>query len=118
LNVAIRSRLQAAVAALCDRELQERLWVRGERHNAEELTFDDAVLFIIDELATSNPAELVGHVLLDETELEAFLRLSKALEALVDAIGDHGTFADARNSGRVWQECVDAATDLKRRLGG
>jgi len=118
LNVAIRSRLKAAVAALCNRELQERLWLRGERHNAEELTFDDAVLFIIDELATSNPADLVGHVLLDDSELEAFLRLSKALEALVDAIGDRGTFLDARNSGQVWQRCVDAAADLKHRLGG
>jgi len=118
LNAAIRSRLKAAVAALCNSELQERLWLQGERRNADELTFDDAVLLMIDELAASNPAELVGHVLLDETEWEAFLRLSKALEALVDAIGDRGTFADARNSGQVWQECVDAATDLKRLLDG
>jgi hypothetical protein len=108
----IRSRLRDAVDALTDDELQERLWLRGDRLTADELTFDDAVLFIIDELATPHPDELIDHVLRDETELQAFLGLVSALDRLVTVIGERGTYADAMKAGAPWHESVDAARPL------
>jgi hypothetical protein len=113
INEHIRARLKAAVDALCDDELHQRLWLHGERLSPDELTFDDAVLFVIDELSASDPTELVGHFLMDERELAAFLYLSHALELLVASIGEDGTFADAVTSGSPWQQCVDAARSVQ-----
>lgn len=113
VNPHIRARLREAVAALCDDELHDRLWIHGNRASDRELTFDDAVLFIIDELGTGSPDELVGHLLVDETELPAFLRLSRALEGVVAAIGDRGTFQDAVRLGRPWQDALEAARSLR-----
>ena len=113
MNQYIRSRLRSAVDALCDEELQERLWVRGERESNSELTFDDAVLLVIDELATTRPSDLVGHVLVDDAELLAFLRLSTSLDALVAVIGDRGTYEDAVATGLPWQEVLAAAQSLR-----
>ena len=112
MNAAIRSRLREAVAALSDEELHDRLWLRGERMNSNELTFDDAVLLIIDELSSADPVELIGHVLKNDEELALFLRLSSCLERLVAVIGIHGTYDDAIQSGSVWQDCVVASMTL------
>lgn len=60
LNEGMRERLRESTAALGDSDLGERLWLRGERQSPSEPTFDDVVLFIVDELATNAPAELVG----------------------------------------------------------
>jgi len=75
LNPHIRSRLCDAVAALSDEELHERRWLRGVMMNEDEMDFDDAVLLVVDELATPDPRELIGHVLVDERELAAFVAL-------------------------------------------
>jgi hypothetical protein len=112
INSHIRSRLRDAVDALTDGELHERLWLRGDRLTADEPTFDDAVLFIIDELATPHPDELIGHVLRDGTELQAFLGLASALDRLMAVIGERGTYADAVKAGAPWRESVDAARSL------
>jgi len=112
LNEAIRERLRESVAAICDADLRERLWLRGERKNADEPTFDDVVLFIVDELATSNPTELVGHALLDDRELAAFLALSAALDELVEATGDRLTYENAVATGALWQNCLASAQAL------
>ena len=77
------------------------------------MDFDDAVLLVVDELATPDPRELIGHVLVDERELAAFVHLSDALESLITTIGKFGTFQDAVNSGKNWQECLDAAQTLR-----
>lgn len=113
MNKHIRARLSVAVAALCDDELHDRLWLRGVMLSPDELDFDDAVLLVIDELETPDPTELIGHIFADERELAAFLRLSGALESLVAAIGKYGGFEDAVRSGPLWQECVAAARSLK-----
>lgn len=117
VNPHIRSRLRDAVAALCDKALHERLWIRGDRLDDSELTFDDAVLLVVDELATPHPDELVGHVLIDGTELGAFLALTDALNRLLDIIGEHGTYADALNAGALWRSVVEAARSLRDLLG-
>jgi hypothetical protein len=113
VNPHIRSRLSDAVAALSDEELHERRWLRGVMMNEDEMDFDDAVLLVVDEFATPDPRELIGHVLVDERELAAFVHLSDALERLVTTIGKFGTFQDAVNSGKIWQECLDAAQTLR-----
>ncbi len=112
----IRSRLRHAVDALCNEELQVRLWLGGERQSSDELTFDDAVLFVLDELLTADPGELVGHVLNDEEELACFLHLSCTLDKLLTVIGVHGTFEDAVQSGSTWQGCLAAAKTLRGSL--
>jgi hypothetical protein len=108
-----RARLREALDALFDDELHDRLWVHGNRANDREENFDDVVLFIIDELATGSPDELVGYVLVDEAELRTFLRLSRALEGVVDVIGNRGTYQDAVRSGRPWQAVLEAARSLR-----
>jgi hypothetical protein len=118
INPHIRARLRDATAAICDQELHERLWLRGDRATDSEMTFDDAVLVVIDELATPQPEELVGHVLATDTELAAFLRLSKVLNELVDTIGDHGTYADALKAGASWHAVEGAARSLEALLDG
>jgi hypothetical protein len=102
-----------AVDALSDSELQERLWLRGERLNEHEPGFSDAVAVVIDELENSNPAELIGYVLRDERELVKFERLAASLNDLVDLIGPLGSFQDAVNTGKPWAECVNAARSLR-----
>lgn len=44
----MRARLKHAIDTLCDADLQERLWIHGERSSAAELGFDDTLLFVID----------------------------------------------------------------------
>ena len=56
----MRARLFVAASSLCDQELQDRLWRRGERVNDEEEGFEDTILFVIDELDWPTPTELVG----------------------------------------------------------
>jgi hypothetical protein len=112
VNPHIRSRLRDAVGALCDDDLHERLWIRGDRRDNSELTFDDAVLLVIDELATPDPDELVGHVLVNGAELKAFVYLTGALNRLLAIIGQHGTYADALKSGTPWQAVMRDARSL------
>jgi hypothetical protein len=116
MNRHIRKRLYDAVTALVDEELHERLWLHGERQSGDELTFDDALLFVIDQLSTDDPSELIGHMLVDQAELETFLRLSIALERVASIIGDRGTFQDAVASGEPWRHAVAAAESLRRQL--
>jgi hypothetical protein len=116
VNPNIRSRLRGAVGALCDDDLHERLWVRGDRRDNSELTFDDAVLLVVDELATPHPDELVGHVLLNGAELKAFVDLTEALNHLLAIIGEHGTYADALKSGAPWRAVMRDARSLGRLL--
>jgi len=113
VNEAVRARLRDAVDALLNDDLHERLWLRGERRDAAEPTFDDVVLFIVDELATPQPTELVGHVLVDERELDAFVRLAKALERLVSTGDTRLGFADVVHAGPEWQTILKAARDLR-----
>jgi hypothetical protein len=112
----LRSRLRAAAAAFRDDELHERLWLRGKRISADEWDFEDALLFIVDQLAAFDPGELVGLVLVNDLELQAFTALSSAMNSLLLAIGDDGTYADALNTGAHWQETVTAACVLERLL--
>jgi hypothetical protein len=88
-----------AVDALCDEELQNRLWLNGERLTPDETSFGDSVNTVIDELKTDDLSELVGHVLRDENELDGFSRLVRSLQALVDVIGPLADIQDALNSG-------------------
>jgi hypothetical protein len=112
----VRDSLLQAVDEISDQELQERLWVRGERRNENEHGFDDAVNLVIDELERTDPAELVGYVLRDEAELGSFSRLATALDRLLIVIGPHGTFRDALDSGQPWIDCVEAAQSLREML--
>jgi len=113
----MRARLFVAASSLCDQELQDRLWRRGERVNDEEEGFEDTILFVIDELDWPTPSELVGSVLRDETELAAFQRLSGVLNDLVLTIGQRGTVDDAAATGALWQGVRAAACSLKALLG-
>jgi hypothetical protein len=112
----LRERLDEAVTELCDEELQDRLWRRGERRNDRELGFDDAMLLVIDELDWPESSELVGSVSRNNAELAAFRRLSSALNDLVDVIGNRGTDVDAVASGAPWREVLAAARSLGRVL--
>lgn len=112
INEAIRGRLRQDVDALLDDDLHERLWLRGERRDSDEQTFDDVVLFVLDELATSDPGELVGHVLLDSAELTAFVTLSATLDALVPPGPSTPLYVDAVAS-EEWPACVAAARALR-----
>ncbi|HZQ82616.1 MAG TPA: hypothetical protein VFB25_11635 [Gaiellaceae bacterium] len=113
----MRQRLFIAASSLCDQEFQDRLWRRGERLNDQEEGFDDAILFVIDELDWPAPSELVGSVLIDDSELAAFQRLSGALRDLVRSIGQRGTFEDAVATGGLWRGVREAAYSLKTLLG-
>jgi len=110
----VRDGLREAAEALCNRDLQERVWLLGQWNHTDagKPSFDDAVNQVIDELEAPNPDELIGYVLHDETELRAFLRLQNSLNDLVTAIGRHGTFADVKRQGRLWRACIDAAREL------
>jgi hypothetical protein len=109
----MRSRLRQAVDALCDVDLQERLWVRGERKTRSEPGFDDTLLFLVDELEMYEVTELVGAVLMDVAELTAFTALTLAVEAVIDATGKLGSFQDAEASGVPWTTCVEMARALQ-----
>jgi len=112
----MRLRLRQAVNTLCDRELHERLWIRGERASSSELGFDDTLLFLVDEMEMFAPTDLVGDVLVDDAELDAFLCLSAALGGVVDAIGEHGTYADALKVDEAWQAVLEAARLMRNLL--
>lgn len=112
----MRSRLRGAAAAFVDSELQERLWLKGERKSAEEWNFEDAMLYVIDQLAVGHAEELVGLVLANDAELEAFRVLSSAMESLASAIGEEGTYADAMSAGPLWEDTVSAARILAELL--
>jgi hypothetical protein len=108
----IRLRLRQAVDTLCDGELHERLWRRGERASSAELGFNDTILFLVDEMEMFPPTDLVGDVLTDDGELKAFVELTEALNRLLAIIGEHGTYADALKSGAPWQEVTRDACSL------
>lgn len=110
----VRDGLREAAQALCNGDLQERVWLLGQwnQTDAGKPSFDDAVNQIIDELETPNPEELIGRVLQNNAELRAFVRLQNSLGELNAAIGRYGTFADAKRQGPLWQECVEAAGEL------
>jgi hypothetical protein len=112
----MRLRLQQTVDALCNRDLHERLWLRGERASSSELGFNDTLLFLTDEMEMFAPADLVGDVLLDDCELTAFQNLTSAVETLIGAIGQHGSFADAIGSGGAWESFVAYPRKLQLRL--
>jgi hypothetical protein len=108
----IRGRLSAVAGSLRDESFQDRLWRRGERLNNEELGFDDTILLVIDELDWPEPHDLVGSVLRDEVELEAFRRPSEALRDLIVVIGKRGTYDEALASGAPWQAVLVASGSL------
>jgi len=112
----IRERLRRAVSTICDDEVHERLWLRGERQSPEELGFDDALLVVVDELVMPGVDDLVGIVLADKPERDAFAALADAIRALTSAIGVGGSFRDAVDAGAPWESCEKAARTLQRLL--
>jgi hypothetical protein len=112
----MRARLRQAVDALCDRDFQERVWVHGKRTSPAELSFDDALLLVVDEMEMFSTTELVGDVLIDTSELRAFEDLVSAISELITAIGKSGSFADALASGSLWKECVKKAREMQLQL--
>lgn len=62
------------------------------------------------------PTELVGAVLVDDSELIAFDDVVASIERLIEAIGKRGSFRDARASGAPWESCVEKAREMQRRL--
>jgi hypothetical protein len=112
----MRARLQQAVDELCDGDLHERLWLRGQRVSPTELGFDDTLLFLVDEMEMFGPDDLVGDILIDDFEFVAFKELTSAVETLIEAIGKRGSYADAVASGAPWESCVARAQEMQRRL--
>jgi len=116
----MRARLRKAVDALCDTDRQERFWLRPEWRSPSELdafdSFNDTLLFVVDEMDMSERPDLVGDVLVDESELSAFRALVSAIESLIAAIGTLGEFADALASGTPWESCVAKARELQQRF--
>jgi hypothetical protein len=113
MNEAIRSRLRMAVDSLCDFGAHSDLWIEGTRTDPEEATFEDVVLFVLDELATTRPEELLGHILQDTEELSAFLNLVSALNSLIPALDKNTSFESALSAGPQWQACRDASCRLR-----
>lgn len=114
----LRRRLMQAAVELSDERVQQRLWARGERLTGDELGFDDSILVVVDEfdLFRDQPSELVGHVLVNQDELDGFIRLRHSLDELVRAIGPSGRYEDALRSGSPWQEVVTSAESLRRAM--
>lgn len=112
----IRARLKQAVDALCDADLQNRLWLGGQRVSPSDLGFDDTLLFLVDEMEMFGAADLIGDVLIDDSELVAFRDLVAAVESLIETIGKGGSFGEALATGTHWQRCVKAAHELQRRM--
>jgi hypothetical protein len=111
----MRRTLHEAVDALLDDELHERLWLHGERRNSAEMSFDDAVLVIIDEMATAAAPRLRGGILVDDREFAAFRGLSEALEKLVNQAGlDYRVARDDPE----WGAARAAAAVLRKLLDG
>lgn len=108
----MRLRLRQAVDALCDQDLHERLWDRGERSSSSELGFNDTILFLADEMEMFPPADLVGDVLTDDRELKALVDLRDALNRLLTTIGERGTYVDALRSGAPWHAVMREARSL------
>lgn len=107
----LRRRLRDAVGNLCDEKYQRRLWVRGDRQSQDELGFDDTLLLVVDELDTFGQ-DIVGDVLLDAEEAEAFDRLASAVENLIERIGQRGGYADAV-AVPEWVTVVQAAQSFR-----
>jgi hypothetical protein len=76
------------------------------------------LLLLVDEMEMEMfaPADLIGDVLFDNSELTAFENLTSAVETLIDAIGQHGSFADAIGSGGAWESVRRSARELQLRL--
>jgi hypothetical protein len=71
LNESLRQHLVKVVDALTDEELHNRLWLRGDRRGLAEESFEDAVLFAIDQhrgcARSTRGSRLVQRSLLDQT---------------------------------------------------
>jgi hypothetical protein len=112
----MRVRLRETIDSLLDEDLHERLWVRGERRSRSELGFEDALLFVADEMEMFGDDDLVGDVLVNNSELIAFKGLVAAIHDLIDVIGTHGSFQDAQASGATWTSCAAKARELQVRM--
>jgi hypothetical protein len=112
----MRARLREAIDSLVDEGLHERLWVRGERRSPSELGFADALLFVADEMEMFGDDDLVGDVLLNDSELIAFNDLVAAIHVVIEVIGSRGSFQDAQASGGTWTACAAKARELQVRM--
>jgi hypothetical protein len=117
MNEGIRSRLRRAVDALCDFEVHTKLWIDGIRTDPEEDSFEDVVLFLVDELATPTADEMLDHILADKEELAAFLSLTSSLESLIPHLDEKMSFQSALRDGVRWRACRDASCKLRALLG-
>jgi hypothetical protein len=107
----LRARLAAALEELCDPDVHQRLWLRGQRLSSSEFGFDDTLMAIIDE--TDIFESLVGDILVDSAELAALKQLRSAIEALNDEIGKSGQFEDALRAPTLWEAVLSGGRDMK-----
>jgi hypothetical protein len=115
---AMREEVQYAVFALSDEGYQDRVWHDNELPGPGYVySFDMACHALLDDTSLlGDPKSMIGDVLVSSDELDALLRLSKALLEVIEEIGTTGTYEDARRSA-TWSEVVGWATDASELLG-
>jgi hypothetical protein len=98
-----------AVAALSDRDYQQRVWINHRLpHPNYYDSVDLAIHTLFDDWAVlPNPREAIGAILVDGPEIERLQKLGQVLGALVDELKkspDEEYVRDPR-----WSEVVDSA---------
>jgi hypothetical protein len=112
----LRRNLKEAAWALSDEDYQARVWEAPTKPPPDNMfPFQEAVAYVLDDMAPDRPSGLVGEVLIDEDELASFDHLAESLVALVESIGPGGSFAVASRS-PAWHHVRRAAGALYRRL--
>jgi hypothetical protein len=112
----MRQNLLEAASCLGDREYQARVWAANVRPPDNMFTFEDAVDFVLNDIAAGDaPDRLVADVLGDTAAVDLLLTLHQWLEAVIEKIGPHGAF-DAANELPEWDQVRTAATALRTAL--
>jgi hypothetical protein len=111
---AMRSELQYAVCALADEDFQRRQW---SGNPSIDYSFDTALHVLLDDSVVADQGEAtVGTILKDESELRAVQDLIHAARRVIEDIGLHGTFDDARSL-PSWLDALSAAQRARSVLG-
>lgn len=108
----LRRNLKEAAWCLSDQSYQKTVWGNPSDPPPDNMfPFEDAVAYVLDDMAFDELGVLVGKVLIDECELAALRNLVRRLGAVVDELGPRTSFGDV--AGRSdWGEVRGAALSL------
>lgn len=113
-NPAARERILSRLERFANREYQASVWNEADNRRPDPHdTFDEAVNDLFDDV--DDPMTGVADVFYDIDEAIAVAAVLAQLDAVLEAIGEHGAFAQAESCGR-WDEVVRTAESAAAKL--